>query len=74
MLDIQVPRKAPISVDPRTVIFERVTNMWDALIEAEAQRRHDFACGTPTEAARKFFAEFSSQLHPPALPCPKGES
>jgi hypothetical protein len=42
-------------VDPRTVIFERVTNMWDALIEAEAQRRHDFACGTPTEAARKFF-------------------
>jgi hypothetical protein len=41
-------------VDPRTVIFERVTNMWDALIEAEAQRRQDFACTSPAEAARKF--------------------
>lgn len=42
-------------VDPRTVVFERVTNMWDAIIEAEAKRRHDFSCATPAEAARKFF-------------------
>jgi hypothetical protein len=41
-------------VDPKTVIFERVTNMWDALIEAEAERRQDFSCVTPSEAARKF--------------------
>lgn len=41
-------------VDPKTVIFERVTNMWDALIEAEAERRRDFACATPSDAARKF--------------------
>lgn len=42
-------------VDPRTVIFERVTNMWDAIIEAEAKRRRDFSCASPAEAARKFF-------------------
>lgn len=41
-------------VDPKSVIFERATNMWDAVIEAEAQRRPDFSCATPAEAARKF--------------------
>jgi hypothetical protein len=41
-------------VDPRTVVFERVTNMWDAIIEAEAKRRRDFSCATPADAGRKF--------------------
>jgi hypothetical protein len=41
-------------VDPRAVIFERVTNAWDAIIEAEAQRSQDFTCHTPAEAAHRF--------------------
>jgi hypothetical protein len=35
------------AVDPQVVVFERVTNMWDALIEAEAERRRDFRQPTP---------------------------
>jgi hypothetical protein len=43
------------SVDPRGVVFERVTNMWDAIIEAEAERRGDFAQPSPAAAAHAFF-------------------
>lgn len=39
------------AVDPRVVVFERVTNAWDAIIEAEAQRRQAFAFGSPSAAA-----------------------
>jgi hypothetical protein len=42
------------AVDPRVVVFERVTNMWDALIEAEAERRRDFSQPTPADAAHAF--------------------
>ena len=42
------------AVDPQVVVFERVTNMWDALIEAEAERRRDFRQPTPTDAAHAF--------------------
>ncbi len=42
------------AVDPRVVVFERVTNMWDALIEAEAERRGDFSQPTPADAAHVF--------------------
>lgn len=44
------------AVDPRGVVFERVTNMWDALIEAEAQRQRDFTCQSPQEASARFLA------------------
>jgi hypothetical protein len=42
------------AVDPQAVVFERVTNIWDAIIEAEAQRQRDFTCKTPQEAATRF--------------------
>lgn len=40
--------------DPRTAPFERVTNMFDAVLELEAELRQDFACTSPQEAARRF--------------------
>ncbi|HWY18595.1 MAG TPA: hypothetical protein VNY27_07780 [Solirubrobacteraceae bacterium] len=42
------------SVDPRGIVFERVTNMWDAVIEATAQRRSDFSQPSPAAAAHAF--------------------
>jgi len=39
-------------VDPRAVIFERVTNMWDAVIEAEALRCGKTSFPDPAAAAR----------------------
>ena len=41
------------AVNPRIVLFERVTNMWDAVIEAEARRVRRFDFRTPREAAHK---------------------
>jgi hypothetical protein len=42
--------------DPRTAPFERVTNMFDAVLELEAQRRQDVSCVSPQEAAHRFLA------------------
>lgn len=41
--------------DPTGVLFERVTNMWDANIELEAERRKIHNLGSTTEAAATFF-------------------
>jgi hypothetical protein len=40
-------------VDPQSVVFERVTNMWDALLEAEAAKlvKQKRVWANPTEAA-----------------------
>ncbi|MBV9471850.1 MAG: hypothetical protein JO206_02695, partial [Solirubrobacterales bacterium] len=42
------------AVDSRVVLFERMTNIFDALIEAEAQRADFFGCKDPSEAAQRF--------------------
>jgi hypothetical protein len=42
------------AVDPRVVTWERMTNIWDSLIEAEAQRANFFGCQNPAEAAKRF--------------------
>lgn len=41
--------------DATSVLFERSTNMFDADIELEAERRRIFGCGSPGEAAHTFF-------------------
>lgn len=41
--------------DATSVVFERGTNIFDALIELEAERRHEFTCPNPTAAAAAFF-------------------
>lgn len=41
--------------DATSVVFERATNMFDADIELEADRRRIFGCGSPAEAAHTFF-------------------
>lgn len=41
--------------DATSVLFERGTNMFDADIELEAERRRVFGCGSPAEAAYTFF-------------------
>lgn len=41
--------------DPTSVLFERATNMFDADIEFEAERRHEYNCPNPTAAASAFF-------------------
>ena len=43
------------AVDPRAVIFERLVNGFDAVLELEALRLDDFSCQTPSDAARKFY-------------------
>lgn len=41
--------------DATSVLFERATNMFDAAIELEAERRHTFDCPSPAEAGHAFF-------------------
>jgi hypothetical protein len=41
--------------DATSVLFERATNMFDAAIEMEAERRGMFGCSSPAEAAHAFF-------------------
>ncbi len=41
--------------DATSVLFERGTNMFDAAIEMEAERRRILACSSPSEAAHTFF-------------------
>lgn len=41
--------------DATSVLFERSTNMFDADIELEAERRRVFGCGSPADAAHTFF-------------------
>lgn len=45
------------AADPKALLFERVTNMWDALIELEVQRQHPSldALTSPAVAARTLF-------------------
>lgn len=42
--------------DPTSLLFERVTNMIDAALELEAERRGLFGCASPAEAAHAFFS------------------
>jgi len=48
--------------DPRTAPFERVTNMFDAVLELEARLHQDSSCMSPKEAVHRFLGVPSGGL------------